>query len=472
MTSNFIVLAIVIIYLTGTTLIGLWQSRRVSKANDFTNSKLSIWSAGTFLAGLTLGGGSTYGIAGDSVKYGFTYLVWFPISLLLGWWLTGFIFGRRYYRSKGYTVNVLLENRFGKKTHLASSISTMIYGVFLIILELYALALIIRAIFPEMTMLQAAIISLTVSVLSVSFSGIMGASLTNVIHSGTIVVALTLSLILLWNRVGGINQAISLIIPNLDKISGPNMTPAIWSSATGLGLGVVGQLLLGKMSRLGGISMVSNIAASCKSETHAILAFIIAGISSGLPTVMAGLVGICSAALIGPAIASLPSYSYIGLAMMQINPFVAGLLLAAFAAAIVAAFGPGAIIMSNVFVDEIIVRLFHVNDQQKRIMYTAVIVVVSLLSGIYVAFGQMKDILPFLYLTAFPCTAPITVVILFGMFNQNIKEGYAFWSIVLGVSTALVWGLVFDNPFDIPNIYISFFLPIMIMGLGAIKKDN
>ncbi|NMC13185.1 MAG: hypothetical protein GYA34_09925 [Chloroflexi bacterium] len=128
--------------------------------------------------------------------------------------------------------------------------------------------------------------------------------------------------------------------------------------------------------------------------------------------------------------------------------------------------------MSNVFVDEIIVRLFHVNDQQKRIMYTAVIVVVSLLSGIYVAFGQMKDILPFLYLTAFPCTAPITVVILFGMFNQNIKEGYAFWSIVLGVSTALVWGLVFDNPFDIPNIYISFFLPIMIMGLGAIKKDN
>lgn len=469
MPANIVVLSIVIIYIVGTTFIGLWQSRKVKQAKDFGSTKLSVWQAGTFLAGLTLGGGATYGIAGDSVKYGFTYLVFFPMALLLGWWLTGIIFARRYYRSKGSTVPAILEDRFGKNTHLVSSISTMIYSVFIMVLELYALALIVRAIFPQMPMGYAALISLAVCVLSVSFSGILGASLTNQIHNVAIVFSLALSLFLLWRTVGGFSHAIALLTPNLLTISGPSMTPAIWSSATGLGLGVVGQLLMGKMSRLGGISVVSNVAASCKSEKHAMAAFGIAGISSGIPPIMAGMVGIFSAALIGPSIASLPSYSYIGLALVQISPVLAGILLAAFAAAILSAFGPGAIVMSNVLVDEIMVRAFSLSDQQKRKLYTLSIIVVSIFSAVYVAFGQMTDILPFLYLTAFPCTAPITVVILFGLFNKNTPGNYAFWSIVLGVSTALVWGLALGNPFKIPNIYLSFFIPLVIMSIGAIK---
>jgi Na+/proline symporter len=152
------------------------------------------------------------------------------------------------------------------------------------------------------------------------------------------------------------------------------------------------------------------------------------------------------------------------------HPFVAGLLLAAFTAAIVAAFAPGAIIMSNVLIDEILARIIKINDKQRRFLYTLIILVVSVLSGIYVGYGQMTDILPFLYLTAFPCTAPITVVILFGLFNQNVKEEYAFWSIVLGVSVALIWGLILDNPLGVPNIYISFLLPILIMGFGVLKN--
>ena len=168
MSANIIVLTIVIVYIFGTTFIGLWQSRKVKQAKDFANSKLSVWKAGTFLAGLTLGGGATYGIAGDSVKFGFTYLVWYPLALLLGWWLTGLILARKYYRSEGKTVPALLEDRFGKNTHIASSISTMIYSVFIMVLELYALSLIARAIFPTMPVVYAVLISVAVCILSVS----------------------------------------------------------------------------------------------------------------------------------------------------------------------------------------------------------------------------------------------------------------------------------------------------------------
>ncbi len=69
-------------------------------------------------SGLTLGGGSTYGIAGDSVKYGFTYLVWLPISLFTGMVADGHHFSRRYYRSKGLTVNVLLKKIDLAKRHI------------------------------------------------------------------------------------------------------------------------------------------------------------------------------------------------------------------------------------------------------------------------------------------------------------------------------------------------------------------
>jgi solute:Na+ symporter, SSS family len=470
MPANLIVLTIVIIYLGGTTLIGLWQSRKVKEAKDFANSKLSVWRAGLFLAGMTLGGGATYGIAGDSVKYGLTYLICFPLSLILGWWLTGLAFARPYFRLNGLSVPAIMENRFGKNTHTATTICTMVYSIFVMVLEIYALALIVRSIFPDLPMINAVLISVTVSVLSVSFSGIMGASLVSLIYSGTIVIALSVSLFILWNTVGGFTQAVALITPNLKSISGLNIAPVVWVSATGLGLAIVGQIMLGKVSHLGGISIVSNAAASCKSESHAVLAFGIAGLGAGIPPFMAGLLGIFSAALIGPISSSLPSYSYIGLALMKISPYLAGLLLAAFAAAILSAFGPVAIGASNVFVDEILGRIIKLTDQQKRHFYTLTIFIISIMSAIYVALGKITDILPFLFLTAIPCMAPITVVMFFGLYNKRITKDYAIWAIIIGISSALIWGLILDEPFKIPNIYLSFFIPILIMSIGALKN--
>ena len=91
---------------------GVWQARKVKTSRDFKFVKMSMWQAATFLVGLTLGGGSTYGIAGDSVKFGLTYLIWFPISVALGWWVSGLLFARPYYRLQGITLPTLLARRF------------------------------------------------------------------------------------------------------------------------------------------------------------------------------------------------------------------------------------------------------------------------------------------------------------------------------------------------------------------------
>jgi Na+/proline symporter len=470
MISNKTTLSIVILYLLITMLLGLWQSRRIKKSKEFTVSKMSLWRAATFLAGLTLGGGATYGIAGDTVKFGFTYLLWFPLSIALGWWTTGLLFARPYYRNQGMTVPTLLEQRFNKLTRVVCSLSTLIYAMFILILELYALTLIFRALVPGMSTVQATLIGLTVCVFSVSFSGILGASFTNMIHSVTVTLAFTFSFFLLWQAVGGWNEGIRKVIEILPDVANPGINSHAWLSVTGLGWGIAGQLLLGKAGRLGGVSVVSNLAASCRSEGEAVKAFWIAGFLSAIPPLLSGGVGVLTAAFLGRRMAELPAYSSIGLALVQLSPVLAGFLLAAVAAAILSSFGPIAIVFSSVFVEDILEHIYQPSESQKRRLYSVVIIVASTLAAAYISTIGIVDILPFLYTTAFPTTAPLTIVMAFGIYSKKSDSWSAFWAILIGVLSALFWGPVLNNPWGIPNIYIAYLVPISIMSYGIIRS--
>jgi solute:Na+ symporter, SSS family len=470
MTFNGTTLSIVVLYLLGTMLLGLWQSRRIKKSKEFTVSKISLWRAATFLAGMTLGGGATYGVAGDTVKFGLTYLLWFPISIALGWWVTGLLFARYYYRCQGLNVPTLIEQRFDKRTRLVCSLSTLVYGAFVLTLELYALTMIFRALAPGLSMAQATLFSMIVCVLSVSFSGILGASLTNMVHISVITLAFLFSLMILWRAVGGWNEAVGKVIEILPILAHPGIDARVWLSVTGLGWGATGQILLAKAGRLGGVSVVSNLAASCRSEKEAVISFWLAGLLSGIPAFLSSMVGVLTAAFLGTHMTELPVYASIGWAMIQLNPILAGFLLAAVAGAILSSFGPAAIVFSSVFTEDIIEHFYQPRETQKRILYSGVIIMASCLAAFYIITIGIDDILPFLYTTAFPTTVPLTVVMLFGIYSKKADSQSAFWAITIGVPAALIWGLLLNNPWGIPNIYIAFLVSIGIMSLGVVRS--
>jgi len=150
MRSEFIVASIVGIYLVVTTLIGFFQSRKVTSASSMAINKLTPFQAATFLVGITLGGTTTYGVAGDTVKFGLTYLVWFPLSVTLGSWLTGFLFSNAYHHMKGLTLPALLGKRFDERTRLVVMLSNMIYIVFVFVIGIYTLSMLIRAVSPSL----------------------------------------------------------------------------------------------------------------------------------------------------------------------------------------------------------------------------------------------------------------------------------------------------------------------------------
>ncbi len=432
---------------------------------------MSLWQAATFLAGFTLGGGATYGVAGDTIKFGLTYLAWFPLSLAMGWWITGLVFARRYYRLGGITVPTLLEKRYDGRVRLICSLSTMVYAVFIILLEVYSLSIIVQTLAPGLTTLQATLISLAVSVTSVAFSGILGASATNLIHTGVITTTFTIALIVLWRHVGGWSAAINQVQAILPDIASPGVDGRVWLSVTGLGWGVCGQLLLGKAGRLGGISVVSHLSASCESESKARNAFWLAGFLSGVPPLLSSLLGVFTAAFLGTQMAGLPAYQSIGLAVEKINPALGAFLLAGVAAAILSAYGPTAVVLASVFVDDIVKKATPISEKTARGLYTGIIFLVSILSAIYVATVGIKDILPFLYSTAFPTTAPLTIVTFFALYTKKAGSRAAFWAVLLGVTVSLLWGLAFNNPFGIPNIYIAFLIPIVIMTFDVLRKS-
>lgn len=456
MLSSPITLLIFLIYLGFTIFIGATQARQVKTAKDYTVTKMSAFRAAAFLTGFTMGGGSTYGMAGDTIKFGFTYLVWFPLSVTLGWILTGLLFAKPYFRLGGVTLPTLLAKRFDDKTRLATSISTMVYAFFTLLMEIFALAMVILSIFPGMSTEQAVFASFIVSTASVAFSGMMGSSRVNLMHTIVVLVSFSITLFILWTTVGGWGTAINHVIANLSSIADQDMTSRTWLSITGMGYGIVGQLLLGKSGRLGGISVVSNLAASCKNEKESLKAFIFAGVMSGITPLLAGLVGIFTAGKLGSRIIDSPIYSSIGLAVVDISPVLAGLLLAAVAAAILSTHGPISIVFSSVLIEDILKPIFHVNEKTERLLYPASIILVSAFSALYVATHGIKDLLPFIYSTAFPCTVPPTLVALFGIYSKRVSNQAAFWAIAISVPAALAWELVLDAPFGIQNIYIAF----------------
>jgi len=465
MNAQWIIITVVGIYLVGTTLIGFLQSKKIKNARELSISKLSSFQAATFLAGFTLGGASTYGVAGDTIKFGLTYLFWFPFSVALGWWVTGLLFAGPYYRMQGITLPALLGDRFDQRTRFASMLSNMIYTIFVIVIEIYTLSMIIRAIVPSMTMLQAAIIALVTSVGTVAFSGIMGASLTNVIHTITMLLAFGLVFVTMWMVVGGWEPAFKEMAVILPNINNDNVDIASWLSPVGLGWGAVGQILLAKSGRLGGISAVSNLAASCRSEKDAKKAFLLAGFISAIPPFLACSVGIFTAAYLGERVLDMPIYSAIGFAIADFNPILAGIFLAAVAAAILSTFSPLAVSFSSVFVEDIVKRIVKIPEENERILYPVSLIVVSIACTVYVVIAGIEHIMPFVFSTAFPCTIPNTLVALVGIRSKRTSSQAAFWAIILGVSISLLWGLVLDDPFGIPNIVIALIIPLLILGV-------
>jgi solute:Na+ symporter, SSS family len=465
---SWIPIFIIAAYLVITSLYGFAQTKKINHHHDHSISKMSIWSVATFLAGYTLGGGATYGVAGDTIKFGLTYMLWFPLSVSLGWIITGLVFARPYYRLKGVTVPTFLAERFDESTRLVTSIATLLYAIFVVLLEIYTLAVIIRALAPGLSMLAATVISLMINISSISFSGILGANSNNLVHTIMIYGSFSLALAVLWHAVGGWDVAITKVVANLPQLASNGVNKTIWLSSIGMGWGVAGQLLMGKAGRLGGISIVSNIAASCKSEKEAVKAFLLAGVISGIPPLLSSAVGIFSAALIGQKFSDMPVYSAIALAITQLNPIVGGLLLAAVVAAILSAFGPTSMVLSSVMVEDVFIHFFSLNNLQKKRLYPIVTIVVSIFCAIFVGFVGIQDILPFLYTTAFPCTVPITVAVGFVLYTDKVHKRSAFWAITLGVTGALVWGLVLGNPFGIPNMYVAYFIPLVVMILGML----
>lgn len=470
MNSQIIIIAIVVLYLFTTTLFGFYQSKHVRTSKEYTLTRLSPFIAATYLTGFTLGGVATYGVAGDTIKFGFTYLIWFPISMALGWWVTGILFAGPYFRKKGVTLPTLIGSLFSERTRLTSLASLLIYTIFVIIIEIYTLSMIIKSIFPAMDIGSAVIISLVACVGTVAFSGILGASLTNLIHSLTMVIAFGLVFFILKNAVGGWSGALDNITDLYGSISAKQNIPiASWLSPLGLGWGVIGQIILAKTSRLGGINTVSNLAASCRNQKEAKISFWIAGFISAIPPFLACSIGIFTAAYLGKALNEMPIYTAIGFAVSKFNPYIAGLFLAAILAAVISTFSPLALSFSSIFVEDIFIRIFpNTSDKTQKFLHPASIIVISSLCAWYIVTHGIEHIMPFVFSTAFPCTIPNTMVILFGLRAQKTSDIAAFLSILLGVSISLIWGLILGDPFGIPNIYIAFFIPLIILSFDQL----
>ncbi len=117
MSMDTIPITVIVLYLVGTTAAGIFMARRAKSSAGWAvaGGGMSTSMIAFGIAGTRIGGGGTYGVAGNVISGGVWNLWWYGINTFLALAITGLFFGVFYRRLKLHTVGELFTIRFGNR---------------------------------------------------------------------------------------------------------------------------------------------------------------------------------------------------------------------------------------------------------------------------------------------------------------------------------------------------------------------
>jgi SSS family solute:Na+ symporter len=184
-------LAAVIIYLIVTILIGFAASRLVHNTSDYVSAgrKIPFFLSSAALFALWFGSETIFGASSEFVEHGLLGVIEDPFGGVLCLLLYAFVFARPLYRMNLLTLGDLFRNQYGQKIELISSVFMIITFFGYIAAQLVALGIIINLI-SGISLSAAIIISATIVTLYTMAGGMWAISITDFMQSILIVAGL------------------------------------------------------------------------------------------------------------------------------------------------------------------------------------------------------------------------------------------------------------------------------------------
>lgn len=488
--TQIICLIIILLYMVATVVVGLVVSNfKKSKAEKSSNDDflMASKSLGPFVLACTLfaantGGASTTGIATNVYKYGLS-ASWYVIAAGIGFIIVSFI-APYFRRSAANTVPQIIGKRYGKESYIFTAF-TSIAALFMATgAQIIATATIINVL-TGLDFTTAAIVTTVIVILYTMIGGFKSVAAANIMHVIFITIGMTVAMIIIVNNdmVGGFSMLFDKA-KAMQASSGENLDLL---SMTKIGIPtIIGYIAMYCMTFPTGQEIVQTYC-SAKDSKAATKGSIIAGVISALYAIVPAVIGLTAYVCIDGYIDGGIQKNALATATVTFAPpVVAGLVLAAIAAATISSASGNMIGTATMFTNDIFRPYMNkgiVDDKKEVFISRATMVVVGGV-GLIIALAASNIISVMMGAFALRSAGPFAAFIC-GLFYKKVTRRAGFISIVVGTIVAAVWIYVLNTPWGLSAMvpggivaFIAIFLfsaidrKLGIAPLPEIKLEN
>ncbi len=380
------------------------------------------------MVGIAIGGSSTIGVAEQAYKVGLS-AGWYTVAWGVGSILMGLIGAKKYRELNVSTVPEMFEKFYDTKGRIICVIGQIVIQLMITSLQYIAGGAILSSLLPAVFTLKTGMITSAIVFIGITFIGGMWSTglcnLFNVPLKYTGIIIVTLLAVAFS---GGIHN-ISLKIPHAATYFHPT---------AGLGLPTIIVWFIVMITECFSVQGVVQVSFCAKNAEAARRGYIIGGLLMIPIGFLAALLGIVARATYPDVSATMALPKII----TSLNPFAAGVTLAALWAADVSTACNMLLGSATLFSQDVYKRFINQGIEEKKLMIiTKVFVVVLGIITFFIA-SQAKGILSLLML-ALSLTTAFTIVFIFTIFKPSIcRKNSAFNTAVAGMVVLVLWQLV------------------------------
>ena len=436
---DFVPLLTIITYFAVATGVGSAMAGRSQSAAGWAvaGGGMSTVMVGVGVAGTRIGGAGTYGVAGDVITGGVWSFWWYGINTFLALSLVGVLFAVYYRRLKLHTVGELFTIRWGaRRCQRLTSLCVQTEYAVVNLIEAYIIGVILSALTP-LSMFGGTMVAAVIFSTYVSVGGLWGTAFTNLIHCAVVFVGLSTVGAMGIAQFGGWTQVTSAVGNHL-QAAGRSETA--WWSVIGAGWLPILAMFFSAAIHTPAASVYTNFATAARTERSIVPAFVLGGVIAGLMPLLAGVIGVLTAARFGLD-SGLSGYRNLTTVASEISPVVGGVALAAVLAAVISSGGPILLSSATMVVRDWLPVTRHATSEQQLRAYRVTTTVYAFAAGLaawLVATRTTVSILDLL-LFGFAMVVPPAVTIGYLIYDRRTTEQGAFWGMVTGYGGGLIW---------------------------------
>lgn len=468
--------ALLTIYFVFVLGIGWMVRRSVRSSYDFflSGRSLPAWIAGLAFISANLGAIEILGFAANGAQYGMASVHYYWIGAIPAMVFLGIVMMPFYYGSKVRSVPEYLRLRYNRPTHLINAISFAVSAVLIAGVNLYSLAIVLRALLGWSLVVSVVVAAVFVLAYTVA-GGLTGAVYNEVLQFFVIMAGLVPLTVMAVVAAGGPSGII-------DRLAD---YPPYWLhpwSGTGTGgdnpIGDWFGIILGQAFVLSFGYWTTNFAEvqramSARNLSSARRAPIIGAYPKIFIPFLVIVPGICAALLV-PGLGSSADRSYtnaIPLLMGQLLPSgVLGVAVTGLVAAFMAGMAANVSSFNAVFTYDIWQDYIRPGRPDHYYLTVGrIVTIVGVAVGILTAFiaAGYNNINEYLQTLFSFFQAPVFVTFILGMFWRRMTAWAGFWGLLSGTgAAAVVWALGATT-----DVFRSSFQQAMWMGIIAAATD-